>query len=323
MSMRYLRIFFVSGIFLLTNCASHQEMSEAQKTQLESQTQAFQESNFPLSLEIERGRVKFVNFDIDLEDGSYELLCTPGNDRLSFYVENKSAQMFVSQSYFQTPGITQKCELQDTDQKRVLLSINALDYPYKKEKLNVDKSKVFYSPKDLKRIIAEKEIKKAIYESAIDRPLFKGAFKKPLDTYITSQYGNQRLFNNKKKSQHLGTDFRARTPIPIKSAHRGKVVFAGNLFFTGNVVVIDHGAQVYSMYGHLSKIKVKKGQIVEQHQVLGLSGATGRVSGPHLHWGVKVQGHWVDGFSLVSESQRYLENHNGDHQSHSSVVKKN
>jgi murein DD-endopeptidase MepM/ murein hydrolase activator NlpD len=74
------------------------------------------------------------------------------------------------------------------------------------------------------------------------------------------------------------------------------------------VVVIDHGLEIFSVYGHLSKISVQKGDLVNQGDILGLSGMTGRVSGPHLHWGVRIQGHWVDGFSLVEQSRLSSDN---------------
>lgn len=92
--------------------------------------------------------------------------------------------------------------------------------------------------------------------------------------------------------------------MPIPVTNRGKVVFAGNLFYTGNVVIIDHGLNIFSLYGHLSKIKAQVGDIVNQGDIVGLAGMTGRVSGPHLHWGIKINGHNVDGFSLVTESKK-------------------
>ena len=86
---------------------------------------------------------------------------------------------------------------------------------------------------------------------------------------------------------------------PIHATNRGRVVLAKNLFFTGNTVILDHGLGVYSLYAHLSRVDVKRGDLVTNGQLLGLAGATGRVTGPHLHWGIVVQGARVDPFSLV------------------------
>ena len=77
-------------------------------------------------------------------------------------------------------------------------------------------------------------------------------------------------------------------------------MFAGNLFFTGKTVIIDHGLGIFSIYGHFSQIDTKEGLILPKGAFVGLSGSTGRVSGPHLHWGVKIHGNWVDWLSLVA-----------------------
>ena len=110
--------------------------------------------------------------------------------------------------------------------------------------------------------------------------------------------------NNKKRSQHLGNDFRAKIGVKIPVSNRGKVVYVGDLFYTGGVVIVDHGLNIFSLYAHLSKTLVTTGTIVNRGDIVGLSGATGRVSGPHLHWGIKINGHNADGFSLVEESKK-------------------
>ena len=104
----------------------------------------------------------------------------------------------------------------------------------------------------------------------------------------------------------MGTDFRAAVGELVRTANTGKVVLAKNLFYTGNTVIVDHGVGLFTLYGHLSHITVQKGDEVGQLEIVGLAGQTGRVTGPHLHWGVKSQGHWVDGFSLVDVSKQVL-----------------
>ena len=89
-------------------------------------------------------------------------------------------------------------------------------------------------------------------------------------------------------------DFRAATGTPVHAANSGKVILARNLFYEGNCVVIDHGQQFMTIYMHLSKIKVAEGQAVQMHQLLGLSGATGRATGPHLHFAARWQGGYLD-----------------------------
>ena len=147
-----------------------------------------------------------------------------------------------------------------------------------------------------------------IYASSIPDFLYSTSFIHPLDSLVTSQYGNKRVYNKHKKSQHLGIDYRAAIGDKVPAANAGKIVFSGDLFFTGWTVIIDHGLDIFTVYGHLSKTLVKDGEMVKRGQLIGLSGNTGRTSGPHLHWGTKVQGQYIDGFVLVEESKKYFKN---------------
>lgn len=180
------------------------------------------------------------------------------------------------------------------------LSPKPFEYPLSYIKVN--KKHVDLSAKDLKRFLKEKEQLRIVYETANkSNRLFESKFKRPLPSEITGVYGSRRVFNNKKDSWHSGTDFRARTPTPIPSVNKGVVAFAGDLFFNGKTVMIDHGQGVMTMYCHLSKINVKKGDTVSYETILGISGNTGRSSGPHLHWGVRVNDMWVDGLQFLDE----------------------
>ena len=171
------------------------------------------------------------------------------------------------------------------------------DYPF--ETLRVNPKRVKLSKKDLNRVIKERKLLKRVYGNGDKSLLINKSFVHPLKSKITSFYGTRRLFNNVKKSQHLGIDYRAAVGVPIPSSNKGKVVLARNLFYTGNTVIIDHGLGIFTLYGHLNKILVKKGHMANQGEILGHAGKTGRVTGPHLHWGVKVDGHWVDGDILT------------------------
>lgn len=165
---------------------------------------------------------------------------------------------------------------------------------YKKEALRVAPRHVKPSPKNLKRIKAEKKEIRRIYTSSSDTRLWYGNFIKPLTSNITSVFGTQRLFNGELQSYHRGTDLRAKTGTPIYASNSGIVRLAKNLFYSGNIIIVDHGKGIFTNYAHLSKIDVKAGQHIARGDQFGLSGATGRVSGPHLHWGVKINGAYVD-----------------------------
>ncbi|MCY4523377.1 MAG: M23 family metallopeptidase [Halobacteriovoraceae bacterium] len=187
--------------------------------------------------------------------------------------------------------------------RNMVARVKVIRKKYPSEILKVAKKMVVLSPKDLKRAIKEKKLLEKVYAGATREPLFNDGFVKPLKSKITSIYGTRRIYNNKKKSHHLGIDFRAKIGRPVPVANDGKVVLARNLFFTGYTVIVDHGLGVFTMYGHLSKLKTREGKYVKRKELIGLAGNTGRVTGPHLHWGVKVHGSWINGFSLIRETR--------------------
>jgi murein DD-endopeptidase MepM/ murein hydrolase activator NlpD len=127
-----------------------------------------------------------------------------------------------------------------------------------------------------------------------------GGFQLPMQSDIISSFGQYRVLNNTVQTRHTGWDQRAAVGTPIYAMARGVVNFAGTLDIRGNYVMIDHGWGIFSGYAHLSQMAVAPGQTVERGQLVGLSGNTGRSSGPHLHWEVSVGGEWIDGFSLIN-----------------------
>ena len=114
-----------------------------------------------------------------------------------------------------------------------------------------------------------------------------------------SNFGKRRILNGNPGTPHGGLDLPGRTGTPVHSAQRGQVVLAAELFFSGNTVVVDHGLGIYTFYGHLSEIEVKVGDVLETGAVLGKVGATGRVTGPHLHWGLTVERARVNPLQIV------------------------
>ena len=171
-----------------------------------------------------------------------------------------------------------------------LLAFNVIKGDYRSENLKVDPARVHPSKKDRERAKRERAEVRRIYANGDPSPLWKSAFQRPLDSVITSPFGNRRLFNGKLASYHSGTDFRASVGTPVKASNRGIVRLAKGLFYAGNTILIDHGAGVFTIYAHLSQLGVSADQAVSKGQVIGRSGKSGRVSGPHLHWGVKLNG---------------------------------
>ena len=176
--------------------------------------------------------------------------------------------------------------------------VNAGQYPT--TELQVEEKYVELSPEDQSRADREAAETSAIYDTFTPQRYWSEAFEVPVRGAKDGRnFGHRRVFNGQPRAPHSGADLRAGTGTPIYAANRGRVVLAKNLFFSGNAVYIDHGYGLYTTYLHLSKIDVKVGDIVERGQLLGLAGATGRVTGPHLHWGVRLVDARVDPFSLV------------------------
>jgi murein DD-endopeptidase MepM/ murein hydrolase activator NlpD len=168
------------------------------------------------------------------------------------------------------------------------------------ERLTVGKQFVEPSPEQIKRANEERQILREIFDRVTPARLWDGKFRIPLDGVTTaSNFGKRRILNGNPGSPHSGADFPAPTGTPVHAAQRGRVVLAEELFFSGNTVVLDHGLGIYTFYGHLSEIGVKVGDTLDAGAVLGKVGATGRVTGPHLHWGLTIERARVNPLQIV------------------------
>ena len=141
---------------------------------------------------------------------------------------------------------------------------------------------------------------RAIFDTVTPERFWDGAFHLPLKDVATGgNFGRRRVLNGQARSPHAGVDFPALKGTPVFAAQRGKVVVAEDLYYSGNTVVLDHGYGIYTLYAHLSEIDVKPGDTVENNAEIGKVGATGRVTGPHLHWGLTVQHARVNAMQIV------------------------
>ena len=170
---------------------------------------------------------------------------------------------------------------------------------YRTGVLTVQPKFVSPSPDEVKEIEADSKIKEKVFAASTDRPLWSGSFRAPVKAPPTDSFGTRRTFNGKLASIHKGMDFRAPAGTTVRAANSGVVVLARPLYFEGNCVVIDHGLGLYTISMHFSRIDVHEGQHVAAGDPLGLSGATGRVTGPHLHWSVRWQGASLDPAKLL------------------------
>jgi murein DD-endopeptidase MepM/ murein hydrolase activator NlpD len=229
----------------------------------------FLDRRYPMGKsETSPGLLAFLGLDLGLEAGSY-------------YIE-----IFIDKTLGEREYIKKQ------------ISVLAKEFPLKK--LWVDEKFVTPPPEFHERIRREGEILKVIYGITTDQWLGKGFFILPSSGKAMPNFGERRIFNNKPRSSHKGVDIKVPYGTPVKASNSGRVVLASDLYFAGKTVIIDHGMSVFTMYCHFSKIRVNRDELVKKGEIIGEIGATGRVTGPHLHWGVKVSGISVDPFSILS-----------------------
>ena len=149
------------------------------------------------------------------------------------------------------------------------------------------------------QVKVEQVVKEAAFARILPGALWSGEFAPPLSATPTDSFGTRRTFNGTVASVHKGADFRARVGTPVYASNDGVVTIAQPMFYEGNFVVLDHGQQLETLYMHLSRIDVKVGDTIKRGEQLGLSGATGRVDGPHLHFAVRWQGAYMDPVLLL------------------------
>jgi murein DD-endopeptidase MepM/ murein hydrolase activator NlpD len=150
-----------------------------------------------------------------------------------------------------------------------------------------------------KRMALDQAAIKKAYERPFGPPLVAGPFAVPLDVEPSGGYGDQRVYNGKVTGVHYGLDLPSPAGTPVGAGGDGEVVLARDCYMSGKTVLIWHGAGVFSASFHLSAMEVRGGDLVKRGQVIGRVGSTGRSTGPHLHWGVKVDGLWVDPRSIT------------------------
>ena len=169
------------------------------------------------------------------------------------------------------------------------------------EHLKVAPNFVEPNPEQLAKAQEDSKHLRELYATITPEKLWQGRFRIPLDGVTTGgNFGKRRILNDKPSSPHTGVDMPALTGTPVHASQRGRVVLAEELYFSGNTVLIDHGLGIYTLYGHFSEIDVKPGDLVEAGAVIGKVGATGRVTGPHLHWGLTVDRARVNALSIVA-----------------------
>ncbi len=205
-----------------------------------------------------------------------------------------------------TPGtypLAIDATFQDGTHRTLHQDVSVSEASYEKVPLSVPDKFVEPNAAALKTIAADKLVKDKAFADSASKPEWTGNFLPPLHLAPQSDsFGNQRIFNGKLASVHRGLDYRAKPSTPVAAINSGRVVLAQPLYYEGGCVVVDHGLGLMSVYMHLSKIEVAVGQKVRRGQIVALSGATGRATGPHLHLGVRWEGSYLDPAKLFKIS---------------------
>ncbi|HVE84159.1 MAG TPA: M23 family metallopeptidase [Myxococcales bacterium] len=183
--------------------------------------------------------------------------------------------------------------------REIEASIDVVDANYPKRELQVDRKFISPPPEEKERIAQDQEAFKRAWQTTFGPRLFHGDFEWPRHSVITAPFGDLRMFNGKKKSQHFGTDLDGSAGEPIQAANDGVVVLVRECFASGNTVIVNHGGGLLTAYFHMSKFLVEEGKQVKKGEIIGLVGKTGRVTGPHLHWSIHADGLYVDAQTLM------------------------
>ena len=215
--------------------------------------------------------------------------------RLRFFPSPAGAQAIVALPVELEPGGTLSIEVRVPGRDEPLrATIDIVDPAFPETKLSVETKFIAPSPEQRKRMDQDQAAFREAFARPFEPPLFAGPFGRPRDAAVTGQFGERRTFNGKKQSQHYGTDLAGAVGEPVQATNDGVVVLVRDCFASGKSIAISHGGGLFSVYFHLSGFDVRHGDRVRRGQPIGKVGKTGRATGPHLHFGVKVGDLYVD-----------------------------
>lgn len=178
-------------------------------------------------------------------------------------------------------------------------NVKILPASFGMQRLTLPKEMVDLTPETLKRVKIEQSRLAELWP-VINEKLWKGRFIMPINGRIKSPFGVRRIINEQEKSPHSGIDIEAKEGDPLVAPNNGRVALIDNQFFGGKTLILDHGYGIYSILYHLSKVIVSEGQLVKRGDIIGHAGATGRATGPNLHWGVRLQGERINPISITN-----------------------
>jgi murein DD-endopeptidase MepM/ murein hydrolase activator NlpD len=239
------------------------------------------------------GGLAVVRTDVELSSGTFDGL------PLRFFTARGVSLALVGIDLDRLPG-RYPIEIEARDGKRLRAALKVVPRQFPEERLTVPKAYVEPDRATLARIEREQRLLAGLWDKTAAEPYWRGTFLPPADGSPGSAFGLRRFFNGERRSPHAGIDFRAPEGAPVRASNRGRVVLARELFFTGNTVVIDHGCGLFTLYVHLSELGVHGDEWVDRGQEIGKVGMTGRATGPHLHFAVRLGDARIDPDALLS-----------------------
>ena len=225
-----------------------------------------------------------------------------GRDLATFRVDDTTWQTIVGVDIDTTPGMY-SVSFEATSASGTITAVTEVSITareFGRRVLTVDDAFVNPPKPVLARITREARELEQLWMQSEPRRLWSGSFVRPVPGRVNGAFGSRSVFNGEARQPHGGADFLSPAGTPIDAPNSGRVLLARDLFFTGNTVVIDHGLGVFSLLAHLSAVAVRDGDMVTRGQVIGRVGATGRVTGPHLHWAVRMNGARVDPVAVLA-----------------------
>ena len=278
----FLYRFFIIFIILISNINANKIELELQSEKIENANVALitakSSNNNNLKALLNDKEVNFVKHPFK-KDNYYALV------PFHYYMERKRHQLIV------TYTLNDKKYFEGFD-------VSLIDGNYESEQIHVKSSKVSLSAKNKNRTSKEYKEAMSIYDTVTRESYWYDDFIYPMQSDITSAFGTKRVYNGKTKSYHTGIDFKAPINSEVQASNNGVIKVVKNRFYAGNSVIIDHGQGIYTCYFHLNKIFVSVGDFVQREDIIGLSGNTGRTTGPHLHFATFVNGIQINPMKL-------------------------
>lgn len=242
---------------------------------------------------------------VDEEDGGPPQLTWMG--RKVFLVrqgEGKRWRGFLGVDLKTGPGVYELGVKDPLTGQEETIEVKVMSKDYGLRHLTLPREMVDLDAATLERVKEESRVMGTIWEAPPSAPLWSGPFARPLEGEVIGLFGVGSIINGQPRAPHSGVDLAAAPGLPVAAIHSGIVALIADHFFTGLSVVVDHGGGIQSMYFHLDHIAVGRGRRVTRGEVLGLAGATGRATGPHLHFGVRINGARVDPMEFIELSRR-------------------